>query len=242
MLLPHLLELVQRWSKKEKAYIEVDHPEAIKFYNDFMGGVDLMDRLIAYYQTKRLPTRLILHLLSLSIANSWIGYREGERKKYMKRNQILYLLAFREETAQVLCKTELNPTCFRGRPSFWSILNYYPVPEKKTWPAIRRIFEVRYDGFDHWPEVAQISSLPSAARWNIASKVYKMQHLPVFDWLLQLQFSWTNFLHSFFLLEIWMIYRSVVYYYLYNNYWQINLGVICAIVWKAQLGSSWGAS
>ena len=41
------IDKVQRWSKKEKAYIEVDRPEAIKFYNDFMGGVDLMDRLIS---------------------------------------------------------------------------------------------------------------------------------------------------------------------------------------------------
>ena len=38
---------VKRWSKKDKAYIDVDHLERIKYYNDFMGGVDLMDRLIS---------------------------------------------------------------------------------------------------------------------------------------------------------------------------------------------------
>ena len=167
------IDKVQRWSEKEKAYINVDRPEAIQFYNDFMGGVDLMDRLIAYYPMtflwKRWPTRMILDLLSLSITNSWIEYRERERKQYMKRNQILDLLAFREEIAQLLGKAEMSPARFRGRPSFQGILNYCPVPEKKTCPAIRPISEVRYDGFNHWPKLPKLS-LPSAARWNVAIK------------------------------------------------------------------------
>ena len=53
----------------------------------------------------------------------------------MKRNQILDLLAFREEIAQVLCKVELSPSCFS-------------IIEQKTCPAIRLISEVRNDGFD----------------------------------------------------------------------------------------------
>ena len=48
---------VKQWSKKDKAYIDVDRPEIIKCYNDFIGGVDLMDRFISYYsmtfRTKR---------------------------------------------------------------------------------------------------------------------------------------------------------------------------------------------
>ena len=51
------IDKVERWSKKDKAYINVDRPEIIKYYNDFMGGVDLMDCLISYYsmmfRTKR---------------------------------------------------------------------------------------------------------------------------------------------------------------------------------------------
>ena len=65
---------VKQWSKKDKAYTDVDRPEIIKCYNDFMGGVDLMDHLISYYsmtfRTKRWPTRVILHLLSMSVVNS----------------------------------------------------------------------------------------------------------------------------------------------------------------------------
>ena len=29
---------VKRWSKKEKKYIEVDRPQASRYYNDYMGG------------------------------------------------------------------------------------------------------------------------------------------------------------------------------------------------------------
>ena len=68
------IDKVKRWSKKDKDYIDADHPEIIKYYNDFIGVVDLMDRLISYYsmtfRTKRWPTRVILHLLSMSVVNS----------------------------------------------------------------------------------------------------------------------------------------------------------------------------
>ena len=64
------IDAVKRWSAKEKTFIEVNRPEAIKEYNDYMGGVDKMDFLISLYpmifRTKRWPTRIILHLVSMS--------------------------------------------------------------------------------------------------------------------------------------------------------------------------------
>ena len=65
--------------------MDVDRPEIIKYYNDFMEGKDLMDCLISYYsmtfRTKRWPTRVILPLLSMSVVTSWIEYCERELKK-----------------------------------------------------------------------------------------------------------------------------------------------------------------
>ena len=127
-----------------------------------MGGLDLMDRLISYYpmrfRTKRWPTRVIFNLFTMSLANAWIEYDERrKRKKGMKRNQILDpLLSFREDVGHALCKAELSPICVSGRPSFQSLLNYCPIPEKKAPPAIRPFSDIRYDGFDHWPEATQI--------------------------------------------------------------------------------------
>ena len=76
------IDKAKRWSKKNKVYMDVDCPEIIKYYNNFMGGgVDLMDRLISYYfmtfRAKQWPTRVILHLLSMSVVNSWIEYRKN---------------------------------------------------------------------------------------------------------------------------------------------------------------------
>lgn len=39
----------RRWDAKAKQYIEITRPYVIKEYNKFMGGVDLMDRMIAHY-------------------------------------------------------------------------------------------------------------------------------------------------------------------------------------------------
>ena len=43
---------VQRWSKKEKKFIQTERPHAIKVYNKVMGGVDQLDSGVATYRTK----------------------------------------------------------------------------------------------------------------------------------------------------------------------------------------------
>ena len=127
-----------------------------------MGRVDLMDRLISYYsmmfRTKRWPTRVILHLLLMSVVNSWMEYRERELKKGVSRKLAMDLLRFRPEFADSLCKIELRATRFRGRPSMRSLLNYTPIPRKKTPASILPTAEVRHYGFDHWPEAMLLKS------------------------------------------------------------------------------------
>ena len=153
---------VKRCSKKDKTYIDVDRPEIIKYYNDFMGGVDQMDRLVSYYsmtfRTKRWPTRVILHLLSMSVVNSWIECRERELKKGVSCKLVMDLLSFREELADSLCKSEVSPTRFRSQPSMRSLLNYTPIPRKKTPASVLPTVEGRHDGFDHWPEAMLLKS------------------------------------------------------------------------------------
>ena len=108
---------VKRSSKIEKKYIEVDRPEAVRHYNNCIGGVDLMDRLISYnptaFRTKRWLTRVILDLLTMNVVIAWTEYREWEQKKGMKRNHILDLIQFPEEFDQALCKAELSPNRVR---------------------------------------------------------------------------------------------------------------------------------
>lgn len=39
----------RRWSKEEKKKIDVKEPAVVKMYNANMGGIELCDRLLAYY-------------------------------------------------------------------------------------------------------------------------------------------------------------------------------------------------
>ena len=121
-----------------------------------------MDRLISYYsmtfKAKEWPTRVILHLLSMSVVNSWIEYRERELRKGVSRKLVMDLLSFREKLADSLCKSEVSPARFRGQPSMRSLLSYTHIPWKKTPASVLLTVEVRHNGFDYLPEAMLLKS------------------------------------------------------------------------------------
>lgn len=59
--------------------MEVPRPKVIESYDNNMGGVDIADQVISYYRnhsrTSKYTMRVVLHLLDLSCANSWLEYR-----------------------------------------------------------------------------------------------------------------------------------------------------------------------
>uniref|UniRef100_A0A8C3A2I5 PiggyBac transposable element-derived protein domain-containing protein n=1 Tax=Cyclopterus lumpus TaxID=8103 RepID=A0A8C3A2I5_CYCLU len=67
----HPVTEVQRWDRKKKMLLKVPRPAVVKIYNKNMGGVDLLDSLIALYRTKiRLKKwyrRLVFHFLDLIV-------------------------------------------------------------------------------------------------------------------------------------------------------------------------------
>ena len=96
----------------------------------------------------------------MSVVNSWIEYHERELKKGVSHKLVMDLLSFQEELADSLCKSEVGPACFRGHLSMRSLLNYTPIPWKKTPASVLPTVEVRHDGFDHWPK----AMLPKSAQ------------------------------------------------------------------------------
>lgn len=72
-------DIINRWGKDEKAYVDVLRPEVIRLYNHSMGGVDKMDFLQELYRTfirsRKWTLRVIFHFIDLSICNGWLEYK-----------------------------------------------------------------------------------------------------------------------------------------------------------------------
>ena len=67
-----------RYDKKQKKSIQVPCPSIVTTYNKFMGGVDLMDSLIALYRlhlrSKMYYHKLIFNFLDVTHVNAWLLY------------------------------------------------------------------------------------------------------------------------------------------------------------------------
>jgi Transposase IS4 len=89
------LKTVQRWSKKEKKFIQVTQPNIISLYNQNMGGVDRADQNVAKYRismrTKKWWWPFFAWPIDLCLQNAWLLYRQSESYT----SQPLDLLAFR---------------------------------------------------------------------------------------------------------------------------------------------------
>ena len=148
----------QRWSKEQKQKVTVTRPAIVRTYNAHMGGIDLNDRFISYYRTsirtRKWPVRVFAHFLDLAVVNSWVMYmRDCKSSETHKKNR-LSLLEFRLYLAEIMinCKAD-NITTPVGRPRLTERPSLSEPAAKKRRTAVSiPPKEVRYDGFEHWPE------------------------------------------------------------------------------------------
>src|SRR5215469_2840803 len=84
-------------------------------YNTFMGGVELMESLIALYRinirSKKWYHRIFYHFLDVAVVNSWLLYRKDCEMSKISQEDQLSLLQFKAEIAACLCrqgKTEIR--------------------------------------------------------------------------------------------------------------------------------------
>ena len=121
----------QRW-KKGKGQIYVEQPHVIKAYNEGMGGVDAMDRLLESYRPsvnmKKWWWSLFINVLNLSVIASWRLYQKANPDSKMTH------LEFRRYVTQVLVKSNCENQVKK------SVV--IAVPPK----------EVRLDGVGHFVE------------------------------------------------------------------------------------------
>ena len=69
-----------------------------------MAGVNLCDRMIAFYRmktrTKKWTIRVILHFIDLALVNAWIGYRKDKQLLKAPKKEVLQFLNFKLVIAQ----------------------------------------------------------------------------------------------------------------------------------------------
>lgn len=80
----HVIETTQR-KQKDGTYKTFDCPQAINFYNKFMGGVDKADQYSTTYDIDRKSNkwwRRVFHrLLQITAVNAWILYKQLKDKE-----------------------------------------------------------------------------------------------------------------------------------------------------------------
>uniref|UniRef100_A0A8B9GTM1 PiggyBac transposable element-derived protein domain-containing protein n=1 Tax=Astyanax mexicanus TaxID=7994 RepID=A0A8B9GTM1_ASTMX len=128
---------VERWDKKKKTTVEVKCPSIVTTYNKGMGGVDLLDSLIALYRTKirsrKWYHRLVFHMLDLTVVEAWLLYRRDCRDCGILLKDVLSLAEFKAEVASCLCMEGKATLKRKGR------LSLGPCGI------------IRYDQTGHWP-------------------------------------------------------------------------------------------
>ncbi|KAJ4929590.1 hypothetical protein JOQ06_018613 [Pogonophryne albipinna] len=95
---------VQRWDKKKKETVQVTCPSVVHAYNKSMGGVDLLDSLIALYRTKirsrKWYHKIVFHMMDFT---AWHLYRRDCKDCGIPKKEVYSLLKFKAEVASCLC-------------------------------------------------------------------------------------------------------------------------------------------
>ncbi|KAM7310521.1 piggyBac transposable element-derived protein 3 [Ixodes scapularis] len=114
----HPVGTTQRYNRKDKQVIDVERPYSVEIYNKHMGGVDLMDSVVALYRNdvrhKRGYLRIFYHLLNVTVVNAWFVWRWD-----MDADELMDHLEFRSRVARSLIYSGevAQSSNRRGRPS-----------------------------------------------------------------------------------------------------------------------------
>lgn len=161
---PH--STVKRFDKKKREKTDIPSPYVLMEYNRHMGGVDLLDSILARYKilvrSKKWYFRIFYHLLDITLANSWLLYRRvneslnerGKENENRAKGKLLSFSEFRAEVALVLCQMGQG-TARRssGRPALETMEHQLQAKKKKGPTVYIPPKDVRTDGMLHIPIV-----------------------------------------------------------------------------------------
>lgn len=122
---------VHRWISERREnwqHRRFPQPAIISLYNSGMGGTDSIDQRLAYYRphikTKSWITKVLIHLLSLSVFNSFVIYRDllGKRgdKKFLLKDYIKTLVdRLSESYLDSLRRQQAGPMLYSKKRKAW---------------------------------------------------------------------------------------------------------------------------
>ncbi|XP_037037956.1 piggyBac transposable element-derived protein 4-like [Bradysia coprophila] len=128
----HIIETTQR-KQKDGSYKTFDCPQAINFYNKFMGGVDKADQYSTTYEVDRKSTkwwkRVFHRLLQISAVNSWILYKQLKKKDIPLIYFLIPLAAQLIDIGKSASTNARNTSTGRPpkKPKFTTIISHQPV-------------------------------------------------------------------------------------------------------------------
>ncbi|KAL4100682.1 hypothetical protein QTP88_020716 [Uroleucon formosanum] len=166
---PH--QIVKRWSKVENKEINVNCPAIIQYYNQNMGGVDLCNQQMEAYRTwiktKKWTLKVAVHFIDLAIVNAWMEYKNDAIKMNIPRKNIKDLLEFKISVAKEWLST---PTKKRINEETNSDSNEEPPVKVQNYRSPIPSEMKRYDSYDHWPEVDNLSTARNCRKEGCKSR------------------------------------------------------------------------
>ncbi|XP_051971544.1 piggyBac transposable element-derived protein 2-like [Xyrauchen texanus] len=154
----HPVTEVDRWDRKQKIITKVPCPAVVKKYNKNMGGVDLLDSLLALYRikirSKKWYHRLVFHFLDMIIVTTWLLYRRDCEGTDMRKDEHMKLYTFKSYIAEALCKSGKSLERKKGRPCS-TIAGEYEEKRRKGPAASIPVPDVRLDATAHWMIMAE---------------------------------------------------------------------------------------
>lgn len=149
------VDIVKRWDKKINRFIDVQRPNIVKTYNQHMGGVDLVDSLIALYRikirSKKWYHRIMFHLLDLTVVNAWLLYKRDCLSHSVSPGRQYSLLKFKTDIASCLCQEHKGTQKKRGRPTSNEVHKQLQNKRKRRPNTTLPVEDVRKDEVAHWP-------------------------------------------------------------------------------------------
>ncbi|KAL3184705.1 hypothetical protein MRX96_005811 [Rhipicephalus microplus] len=148
-------------------------PQVIVEYNRHMGSVDKLDIGMSLYpiraKTKKWPVRVISHLTSFVLANSWLQYVWDASAEGLQHKETKNMLEFRTDVALSLIHSNRPAEKKKGRPSLESLQKVLkPVHNAAPLPTMF----VPFDGKEHWPQHVSFANSQRCRKQDCKSKTH----------------------------------------------------------------------